>query len=155
MGFSFPNFIPGCLDNVSVFLTGYLSSPPPSVCFSFVSEFGQDLCLVISTSLLCCLSSLPQIPALLIYSLSREFSYSVTKVVYLCLWTSAPWEQFPFSGVLIRHCLCIWNIRENDSIYFKRLKLVKLLLKILSMRSLCHYADINLGDSKLEIVFSK
>jgi len=40
LGFGFPDLIPACLDNVSVFLTGYLSLLPPSLCFLFVFEFG-------------------------------------------------------------------------------------------------------------------
>lgn len=41
--FSFPNFIPACPDNVSVFLPGYPSLLPPCVYFLFMFEFGQEL----------------------------------------------------------------------------------------------------------------
>lgn len=37
LGLSFPNLIPGCSDNFSVFLPGYLSFPSSSVGFLFVS----------------------------------------------------------------------------------------------------------------------
>lgn len=37
-GFSFPNLIPGYLDNFSVFLSGYLSLLSPSVGFSMLSS---------------------------------------------------------------------------------------------------------------------
>lgn len=35
LGFSFPNLITGCLDNISVFLPRHLCLLPPSACFLF------------------------------------------------------------------------------------------------------------------------
>ena len=42
LDFTFPTFAPACSDSTSVFLPGYLSLLPPSVCFLFVFEFGQE-----------------------------------------------------------------------------------------------------------------
>lgn len=43
LGFSFPNFMPGCLNNVLVSLPGYPSLLPLSRYFLFALQFGQKL----------------------------------------------------------------------------------------------------------------
>lgn len=57
LGFNFRDLTPAYLNNVSVFLTGYLSLMPPSLCFLFVFEFGGAPCSPTEVSWHFCLTS--------------------------------------------------------------------------------------------------